>query len=1110
MTKRVIGILLVFLMVVSNISVTFAADASQNYNDDKTKGNSSVSESKSVTVKVNKPLEIAGNDNGRIKPIEEINSNEKKVDEKSSESSIKFKVVSQKEVNIEKNFSEASKLIPTYDNNSEASTNAVTASLCDIIVYDLKRAAGQPSPFVALNDSDIEVTIANIGTASTGNFTTGIKIDNILMGSFTVSSLASYTGVVYTITLQQVPEGYHTVQIIGDYNNAITESDETNNTASATFQWVGTPNLKAEFLRADGTSPFEVGNGVDFTFRVSNNGNGKVNGNCSIELRVNGSVLATWTVTDWPAQTYLEDSFNLIFNQTGTYTVEMRADPYNYVAESNENDNIVSNSYNVVVAPQIRVRGYVVPSFRYSHNTGATAIATPLKGFKVKIMDQDILFNDELATVYTDSNGYFDVYVNNQPSENGVDLFIKLEFDDNVMDIKSSSLFATPYSWESTIRPDIQVGDYNFGTLSLSNLPINLEGAFSIWYWVKKGNDYYAQNSSNSSSIPKVHVNWEDGVGTGAYHSGSTIMIGGDHADAACFDADVILHEYGHHVMAYTAGDVPGAGGTHTYTSPSSLATAYSEAWAHFFSCSVRNSDRTIDTNPNGWFGANLETPAYITSGGTNSATPLVSNYEENAKYELNVGAVLWDLRDNVQDGVDTVSHSFSTVDNVMAGNNSRHVYDYYNRWFATSGSPYSKETLWNVFESRKCSYDLQVPTVSMSTNGTTVYASASDNIAVKKYEWYVDGSYYSQGNGSTGTLNGSSLSPGFHLVEFRAYDPEGLNTFSINPDGSNSRPRVDRYGSSTTGIYITGSSMQLNSVSSKDELLTSNPRKINEYHNTLLKAVPNNEKIIIDKIDLLNTGDVSKYTVIVGKNEDLKVYSHIVGMMKNISIYAPDGTLYKMYDYISPDKPVIIKNAQPGEWNIEFAYLTQKDMEKYNANKDMPSNTSTPISLIITTVPSTVDFELPEITNNANFIIDLLGKNLKDSNIKIYLDGNYVKDGIVKLKEGINKISMERVKDNFTSGQKDYLITLDTIAPEIKLYNQEEITTSDKEVLIHGLCSNDVESFVINGNNVQISEFGNGFAQYYALNDGINKFSISATDKAGNKSEKTVTVFKK
>ena len=33
MTKRAIGILLVFLMVLSSISVTFAAEASQTYND---------------------------------------------------------------------------------------------------------------------------------------------------------------------------------------------------------------------------------------------------------------------------------------------------------------------------------------------------------------------------------------------------------------------------------------------------------------------------------------------------------------------------------------------------------------------------------------------------------------------------------------------------------------------------------------------------------------------------------------------------------------------------------------------------------------------------------------------------------------------------------------------------------------------------------------------------------------------------------------------------------------------------------------------------------------------------------------------------------------------
>ena len=163
-----------------------------------------------------------------------------------------------------------------------------------------------------------------------------------------------------------------------------------------------------------------------------------------------------------------------------------------------------------------------------------------------------------------------------------------------------------------------------------------------------------------------------------------------------------------------------------------------------------------------------------------------------------------------------------------------------------------------------------------------------------------------------------------------------------------------------------------------------------------------------------------------------------------------------------------------------------------------------------MTSVPSTVGLELPKITNNPDFITDMLRKGGYDRNIKVYLDGKYVKGGIVKLNEGINKVATERVKDDFTSEKREYIITLDTISPEIKLYNQEKITTSDKEVLIHGLYSTDVESLTINGESIQISEFGSGFAKYYLIDSGINEFLISATDKAGNKSEKTVTVFKK
>lgn len=311
-------------------STTFAADMSS-------KTTTLSSSSEPVTLTHQSSSKVVADD-VRIKPIQE--SIGKAV------SGEKVKIIPIDGIQIDK---------PTNISGDAATSNATDANalaaLSDIIAYDLKPAAGQSSPFTALADTNLEVTIANIGGASTGNFTLGIKIDDILMGSTTVNSLAPNTGTIYTLILQDVPEGYHTVQVIGDYYNVVAESNEDNNTVSATYLWVGTPNLKAESLSADSIPPFGVGKGIGFTFRISNNGNGSINGDCPVELRVNGDVIATWTVTNWPAQKYLEDSFTLTFNAPGTYTVEMRADPYNAIAESNEYDNNISNTYQVVILP---------------------------------------------------------------------------------------------------------------------------------------------------------------------------------------------------------------------------------------------------------------------------------------------------------------------------------------------------------------------------------------------------------------------------------------------------------------------------------------------------------------------------------------------------------------------------------------------------------------------------------------------------------------------------------------------------------------------------------------------------------------------------------------
>lgn len=1096
--KKIISFILLFSLFFANINAAFAAEGppEETFSFDV----ASLPELEPVTAEVNNSLEINGGDSARIKPLLPTESGllDNEADPQ-KETADKVKVIARQEITI----TDERLAQQEPGNNPEASLAA--SSLPDIAVYDLKPATGQVSPFVALSDTRLEFTIANLGTASTGNFTVGIVVDSVLMGSFTETSLAPYTGIIYTITLQQVPEGYHTVRIVGDYNNTVSESNEANNSANGFYQWVGKPNFKADYLNANRTPPYEAGTSVQLSFRVSNNGNGKAAGNSFVELRVNGETIATWTITDWLPQTYLEDTISLTFNRAGSYLVEIRADPANLVAESNETDNTISAYYSVVAAQQITISGFVIPSFRFSHQTGTTPVATPLNGFKVRLLDDDIILNDEIATTYTNASGYFEVTVNNQLHEDGIDLFLQLDFDDSIVSVRPGNGNGS-YRLESSVLQNIHVGTINFGTLPLTNLPLDIEGAFSIWYWIRRGHDYYALNSNAGASIPKVSVNWADGVGTGAYHSGTTIMIGGDAGDQAAFDGDIILHEYGHHIMVNTVGFVPGSGGTHTYTTPSSLATAYSEAWAHFFSTSVRNTATIKDTNPNGWFGANLETPAFIDSSGANTPTPLVNDYEVNAQYELNVAGVLWDLFDNAIDGVDLVTHGFATVDNVMRTSSNRHAYDFYDRWFAGSGSPYSKETIWNIFESRKNSYDVQVPFVSISVTGTTVQASATDNITVKKFEWYVDGNFHSQGNGSSGTFNGLQLSPGFHLIEFRAYDPEGLLAYST-PNGRPTRPRADRYGSALAAINVPGSDMRLPEAYSKNAILSNNPRQLNEHRNRLIDTVTAKESIILNEIDLLDVGDISHYNVLVDKNEDLRIYSHILGIIKSIQIIAPDDSLYQSYDYISPDRPVVIHNAEPGEWTIQLDYLTQEDLEKYNVAADT-TLPGTPVAIIATTAPAPVHLQVPEITNNPNIIHDLFSDTISDSSIDLVLNNN-PNDGKFLLAEGLNKLLAARVKGNYTSDTIEYVITLDTSAPDIQLSTKEQIKTTDDIVLIQGTVEDDVEHVTINGAPVQLSEFVRGFAQYYPLNSGLNPFTVTAVDQAGNVTEKKIIVTK-
>lgn len=326
-------------------------------------------------------------------------------------------------------------------------------SQSDIVVDSLQPL--ESDPFQAEEDIDFNFRVVNFGSVDTGSFYVGIVIDSTLMGTLYISNQPAYTYTPVTLTIQETPEGFHTIQVVGDYYSNVQESNETNNTDAGTYEWRGVPNLTTTSLSLQESPPHDAGQLLQYTLLVQNTGTGKASGTSEVVVSIDGQATLGWQITDFPAHTYANLTFNLIFIQAGDYLLEAEIDPDNMITELNEGDNTISQLYTIRISPQITVKGYLKPDLKFSHLSTASASETPLEGFNVKVMDQDGSTLIEKGSDITDANGYFECTVSNEPDENGLDLFICLELNDSIVRIQPHGLFASPYKWYSTGYGDI-------------------------------------------------------------------------------------------------------------------------------------------------------------------------------------------------------------------------------------------------------------------------------------------------------------------------------------------------------------------------------------------------------------------------------------------------------------------------------------------------------------------------------------------------------------------------------------------------------------------------------------------------------------------------------
>lgn len=177
------------------------------------------------------------------------------------------------------------------------------------------------------------------------------------------------------------------------------------------------------------------------------------------------------------------------------------------------------------------------------------------------------------------------------------------------------------------------------------------------------------------------------------------------------------------------------------------------------------------------------------------------------------------------------------------------------------------------------------------------------------------------------------------------------------------------------------------------------------------------------------------------------------------------------------------------------------------------------PISINDNTPPAPPRFDvLPDATNKE--IIDVSGETEEGATVFVYLnnlknetladsDGLFTFSANLKKGENIIYAISQDKSGNKSAESKKYTIIFDNEKPEININSPSDGETfygeDQKEIEISGSTKPDIE---LNVNDRFITLDVNGNFKYkYLLSEGENELNFKALDKAGNQSEKRITV---
>jgi hypothetical protein len=275
------------------------------------------------------------------------------------------------------------------------------------------------------------------------------------------------------------------------------------------------------------------------------------------------------------------------------------------------------------------------------------------------------------SPVLTDGNGYFNsgpILNDDGLGEDGLDIVVGVFATSLAVAVINPNTDYYYYNLTTTVwlnRPD---GTLNVGDLNTSYAERGAWLIFSYHFGLTRG--WYYLSNTVGYNTPAATARWPHETWP-HYHPSGEIHL----PDWAAWWPDIIVHEYGHHVMYSLYGYIPSSMEEHYMELRSNSTTAWTEGWADFFPLAVFNRPTfTLGINATHGIEYNLESKHWCSSG-----------WDDGDLVEGRVAGALWDIFDSTNDGYDSLSDGFTRIWSVISSQTDNTFREFWQAWNASS-----------------------------------------------------------------------------------------------------------------------------------------------------------------------------------------------------------------------------------------------------------------------------------------------------------------------------------------------------------------------------------------------------------------------------------------